>query len=239
VGGRRRVGWPVELQRSVQASSVVSSSDAYAPTRAPIPWSVIYDDRRSRIPGVQDGVRVRGTVRDLLERSREEQIDLIVIALPLSAVSRISNILEQVESAVADICLTTAFVGFRYRSSQISAVGSNPVVLIDERPLKEWRAAKKSAFDIVVGSLMLVFLSPLLALIALAIRLDSPGPVLFRQPRLGFNNRLFTKQFVEGHGGRIEIESRQSVEDHGTTVRVFLPMSTTYDSSGRGVRAKD
>jgi hypothetical protein len=47
------------------------------------------------------------------------------------------------------------------------------------------------------------------------------------------------KQFVEGHGGRIEIESRQSVEDHGTTVRVFLPISTTYDSSGEGVRAKD
>ena len=42
------------------------------------------------------------------------------------------------------------------------------------------------------------------------------------------------KQFVEGHGGRIEIESRQNGEDHGTTVRVFLPISTTYDSSGEG-----
>ncbi len=52
-------------------------------------------------------------------------------------------ILEQIGSAVADICLTTDFVGFRYRSSQISSVGSNPVVLIEERPLKDWRAAKK------------------------------------------------------------------------------------------------
>jgi signal transduction histidine kinase len=43
------------------------------------------------------------------------------------------------------------------------------------------------------------------------------------------------KQFIEGHGGRIEIESRQNGEDHGTTVRVFLPISTTYDSSGEGV----
>jgi PAS domain S-box-containing protein len=47
------------------------------------------------------------------------------------------------------------------------------------------------------------------------------------------------KQFVEGHGGRIEIESRQNGEDHGTTVRVLLPISTTYDSSGEGVRTKD
>jgi Undecaprenyl-phosphate glucose phosphotransferase len=166
----------------------------------------LYDDRLSRIPAVQDGVRVRGSVRDLLERSREEQIDLIVIALPLSAMSRISMILEQIGSAVADLCLTTDFVGFRYRSSQISAVGSNPVVLIEERPLKDWRAAKKSVFDIVVGSLILVIFSPLLALIALAIRLDSPGPVLFRQPRLGFNNRLFTcYKFRTMHHGMTDL----------------------------------
>jgi polysaccharide biosynthesis protein PslA len=152
----------------------------------------LYDDRRSRLPEVQDGDPVRGTVRDLLRRSREEQVDLIVIALPLRAVVRISRILEEVGSAVADICLTTDLAGFRYKSSQISFVGSNPVVLIDERPLKEWQAGKKFAFDIVIGTLLLIMLAPLLALIALAIHFDSPGPVLFRQPRLGFNNRLFT-----------------------------------------------
>ncbi len=166
----------------------------------------LYDDRLSRVPAEQDGVRVRGSVRDLLERSRDEQIDLIVIALPLSAMSRISMILEQIGSAVADLCLTTDFVGFRYRSSQISAIGSNPVVLIEERPLKDWRAAKKSAFDLVIGTLMLAVLSPLLAIIALAIRLDSPGPILFRQPRLGFNNRLFTcYKFRSMHHGMTDL----------------------------------
>ncbi len=50
---------------------------------------------------------------------------------------------------------------------------------------------------------------------------------------------FIANQFVEGHGGRIEIESRQDGEDHGTRVRVFLPISTTYDSSGEGVRTKD
>jgi Undecaprenyl-phosphate glucose phosphotransferase len=172
----------------------------------------LYDDRRSRIPGVQEGVRVRGTVRDLLERSREEQIDLIVIALPLRAVARISRILEQIGSAVADICLTTDFAGFRYKSSQLSSVGSNPVVLIDERPLKDWRAAKKFACDIVIGSLLLVVLSPILALIALAIRFDSPGPVLFRQPRLGFNNRLFTcYKFRSMHHGMTDLMGDRQV----------------------------
>jgi polysaccharide biosynthesis protein PslA len=172
----------------------------------------LYDDRLSRVPPVQEGVKVRGSVRDLLERSRQEQIDLIVIALPLQAISRISMILDQIGSAVADICLTTDFVGFRYKSSQISSVGSNPVVLIEERPLKDWRAAKKAAFDMVIGSLMLVFLSPLLALIALAIRLDSPGPILFRQPRLGFNNRLFTcYKFRSMHHGMTDLTGVRQV----------------------------
>jgi polysaccharide biosynthesis protein PslA len=166
----------------------------------------LYDDRLSRIPAEQDGVKVRGSVLDLLQRSREEQIDLIVIALPLAAIARISMIMDQIGSAVADICLTTDFVGFRYRSSQLSSVGSNPVVLVEERPLKDWRAAKKLAFDLVIGSLMLIFLAPLLALIALAIRLDSPGPILFRQPRLGFNNRLFTcYKFRTMHHGMTDL----------------------------------
>jgi Undecaprenyl-phosphate glucose phosphotransferase len=182
----------------------------------------LYDDRLSRIPAVQDGVKVRGSVRDLLERSREEQVDQIVIALPLSAMSRISTILEQVGSAVADLCLTTDFVGFRYRSSQISSVGPNPVVLIEERPLKDWRAAKKLAFDIIIGSLMLVVLSPLLALIALAIRLDSPGPVLFRQPRLGFNNRLFTcYKFRTMHHGMTDLlGDRQATRGDSRVTRI-------------------
>jgi polysaccharide biosynthesis protein PslA len=172
----------------------------------------LYDDRLSRVPPVQEGVKVRGSVRDLLERSRQEQIDLIVIALPLQAVSRIAMILEQIGSAVADICLTTDFVGFRYRSSQMSSVGANPVVLIGERPLKDWRAAMKLIFDIVIGSLILVSLSPLLVLIAVAIRLDSPGPIFFRQPRLGFNNRTFLcYKFRSMHQAMSDVTGGQQV----------------------------
>jgi exopolysaccharide biosynthesis polyprenyl glycosylphosphotransferase len=70
-------------------------------------------------------------------------------------------------------------------------VGANPVISIRESPLKDWKAAKKKCFDYLIGSAALIVLSPILALVALAIKIDSPGPVLFRQPRLGFNNRMF------------------------------------------------
>jgi exopolysaccharide biosynthesis polyprenyl glycosylphosphotransferase len=93
---------------------------------------------------------------------------------------------------VADVCLTTDLAGFTYRVDQFGALGSNPVISIDEAPMKDWRAAKKAAFDFIFGVIALAILSPVLALLALVVRLDSKGPALFRQPRLGFNNRMFT-----------------------------------------------
>lgn len=153
----------------------------------------IYDDRLTsgRVPSTHANVAVRGSVADLVRDSREEKIEVIAVALPLSAAQRISDVLEQLSSTVADVCLTTDLAGLAYRGHQFRAVGSNPVISIGETPLKDWRAAKKVCFDYAVGGLALLFLSPLLAMLALIVRLDSPGPILFRQPRLGFNNKMF------------------------------------------------
>ncbi len=153
----------------------------------------VYDDRlpAGRVSSLHANTRVRGTVADLVRDSREEKVDVIAVALPLSAVQRISAILEQLSSTVADVCLTTDLAGLAYRDDQFGAVGSNPVISIGEAPLKGWQVANKACFDFVVGAIAIVILSPLLALLALAIRLDSQGPILFRQPRLGFNNRVF------------------------------------------------
>ena len=72
-----------------------------------------------------------------------------------------------------------------------SAVGPAPLLLISERPLKGMRRYSKIAFDYMAASLLLIALTPLIVLIALAIKLDSPGPVFFRQLRVGYNGQLF------------------------------------------------
>ena len=153
----------------------------------------VYDDRlrTGRVSSLHANTRVRGTVADLVRDSREENVDVIAVALPLSAAQRISNILEQLSSTVADVCLTTDLAGLTYRDDQFGAVGSNPVISIGEAPLKAWQIANKACFDFLIATIAIVILSPVLALLALAIRLDSKGPILFRQPRLGFNNRMF------------------------------------------------
>jgi Undecaprenyl-phosphate glucose phosphotransferase len=153
----------------------------------------LFDDRLSRVPPSQAGVPVRGTVADLLACSREERIDVIAIALPLSAVDRIRDIMEQLASSVADIVLTTSLDRLQpVPTSRTDAIGRNPVVVVRQAPMKDWRALQKAALDYGVGIPALLLGIPVLLLVALLIKLDSPGPVLFRQPRLGFNNRLFT-----------------------------------------------
>ncbi len=152
----------------------------------------VYDDRQSRIPPHLHHVAVRGEVDALVLASREERIDMVVVALPLGAVDRINTILGQLSSLVVDVFLTTDVAGLRFEGKQFTAIGTNPVVSVGTRPLKDWQAVKKAVFDRAIGGALLLGAALPLLVVAALIKLDSPGPVLFRQPRVGFDNRMFS-----------------------------------------------
>src|SRR5207245_3546201 len=76
----------------------------------------------------------------------------------------------------------------RFRPRSYSYLGKVPTLDVFEAPITDWDLVMKSLFDHVVGALILLMALPVMALVALAIKLDSPGPVLFRQKRFGFNN---------------------------------------------------
>ena len=82
--------------------------------------------------------------------------------------------------------------GLRFEGAQFTAIGSNPVVSVGKRPLKDWQAVKKTVFDRAIGGALLLGAALPLLVVAALIKLDSPGPVLFRQPRVGFDNRMFS-----------------------------------------------
>src|SRR5262249_56071324 len=78
--------------------------------------------------------------------------------------------------------------GLGFRPGAYSYIGNVPVLDIFDKPIADWNMVMKTLFDRVAGLLILVALSPVMLATALAVKLDSSGPVLFRQRRLGFNN---------------------------------------------------
>ena len=123
---------------------------------------------------------------DLIEISKQTCLDGIVIALPLSEVERIARVRTAIASIVADVYLVSDALWLRHSSRT-----SDDLLIAVERPLKHWRALQKLVFDQIMAMLALIALLPLLITIAILIKLDSPGPVFFRQPRIGFNNQTF------------------------------------------------
>jgi exopolysaccharide biosynthesis polyprenyl glycosylphosphotransferase len=78
----------------------------------------------------------------------------------------------------------------RMNAKAYSYIGNVPMHAIMDRPLTDWDRVVKSLEDRVLGALILLLVSPIMALVALAVRLDSKGPILFKQRRYGFNNEL-------------------------------------------------
>jgi Undecaprenyl-phosphate glucose phosphotransferase len=132
-----------------------------------------------------------GTLEDLLELGRARRIDKIMVALPWSAEHRLLDIIHMFKELAVDIVLSPDHIGFSLMNRPVDYVGELPLMRVVDRPLSHWRYILKLVEDKIVAALALALLAPLMALVALAIRLDSRGPVLFRQQRHGFNNTEF------------------------------------------------
>src|SRR5581483_7921857 len=131
-----------------------------------------------------------GTVDDLVEFARRTRIDLVIFSLPISAENRILQMLRKLWVLPVDIRLSAHSNKLHFRPRAYSYVGNVPVLDMIDRPITDWDVVMKWLFDKLIGGLALLVLSPVMALVALAIKLDSPGPVLFKQKRYGFNNEL-------------------------------------------------
>jgi len=151
----------------------------------------LFDDRvDDRSPEMVAGVPKLGKVADLIEFARRTRVDLVIVSMPLSAEKRVLEMLKQLWVLPVDIRLSAHMSQLRFTSKAYSYVGDVPVFDMLDRPITDWNVVFKWIFDKAVGLLALVLLSPVMVGTAIAIKLDSPGPVLFRQKRHGFNNEL-------------------------------------------------
>jgi Undecaprenyl-phosphate glucose phosphotransferase len=151
----------------------------------------LFDDRGAdRVPDSLAGYPLLGNMDQLVAFCRRNEVDMLILSLPVTAERRLLEILRKLWVLPIDIRLAAHASGLRFHPRTYSRVGSVPMIDLFDRPLADWDRLVKSAFDRTVALLALVAFSPLMVLVALAIRLDSRGPILFRQKRLGFNNEL-------------------------------------------------
>jgi Undecaprenyl-phosphate glucose phosphotransferase len=149
----------------------------------------VFDDRNdSRALDTCAGAPKLGKVDDIVEFARRTRVDLVLFALPISAETRILEMLKKLWVLPVDIRLSAHTNKLRFRPRSYSYLGEVPTLDVFEAPITDWDLVMKWLFDRTVGSLALLAALPVMALVALAIKLDSPGPVLFRQKRFGFNN---------------------------------------------------
>ena len=151
----------------------------------------VFDDRgRERAEGGVAGFPLLGNLDDLVEFSRNTRVDLLIVSLPMSAEHRLLQILKKLWVMPVDIKLSAHTSTLRFRPRAYSYIGSIPLIDLADRPLADWERVQKFLFDKVIGALALVALTPVMIATAIAIKLDSKGPVFFRQKRYGFNNEL-------------------------------------------------
>ena len=151
----------------------------------------IFDDRdEERSPEDVSGIRKLGCFTDLVAFCRSENVDLLIVNLPAVAERRILGLLRKLWVLPIDIRLSALNAQLRFQPRAYTYIGDVPMFAVFDKPLSDWSRVVKMLEDRLLGALLLVLAAPLMALVAIAVKLDSKGPVFFRQKRYGFNNRL-------------------------------------------------
>lgn len=146
------------------------------------------DDRRS--PPIVAGYPKLGTISELIEFARIARIDMLIVSLPITAESRVLQLLKKLWVLPVDIRLSAHSSELKFRPRSYSYIGAVPMLDIFDKPINDWDSVAKRAFDIFFSLIGIIVFSPVMIATAIAIKLDSKGPVLFRQKRHGFNNEV-------------------------------------------------
>jgi putative colanic acid biosynthesis UDP-glucose lipid carrier transferase len=129
----------------------------------------------------------KGGLDGLLELARKGKADIVYIALPLRAESRISEMVRKLADSTASVYVVADFLVFDLVHAQWSNVHGMPVVSVFESPFYGVNGWLKRVEDLVLGSLILLIIAVPMLAIAIGVKLSSPGPVFFRQRRYGLN----------------------------------------------------
>jgi putative colanic acid biosynthesis UDP-glucose lipid carrier transferase len=146
-----------------------------------------FDDREARRLGPLDDAPLAGSIESISSYVQSRRVDQIYIALPLSSQPRITRLLNSLKDSTASVFFVPDLMSIDLIQPRLDTHAGFPVVGVCESPFQGVDGAVKRASDIVISLLAIVLLSPLILLIALLVKLTSPGPVMFKQRRFGLD----------------------------------------------------
>ena len=153
-----------------------------------------FDDRRERVPTAIDGVPRLGGTRDLFTFISDYHVDTVVIALPMVADKRLIEIIQALRRFPVDLRILPDFLAFEVSGPIMRQYSDFPDMMllpIANRPIAGLNTLLKEIEDKVLALTALTILAPVMLACAIGIKVTSPGPMFYRQPRQGFKGREF------------------------------------------------
>lgn len=173
----------------------------------------IFDDRYRRGGGRPlEGHTVQGGMQALLTMAKTERIDDIFVALPWNAEMRLFEIFDALQAIPANIHLSPEILSSRLERARFVPYFGITALRVTQKPIEGWGYVLKWLEDKLIALVAILLLSPVLLAVAIAIRLESKGPILFRQSRYGFNNKLievykFRSMYHEARDDHAEVQT--------------------------------
>ncbi|MGA2363670.1 MAG: sugar transferase [Candidatus Aminicenantales bacterium] len=150
------------------------------------------DDEPGRGIKKVDGVDIIGVLDDIPKILHSDAVDEIVFVIPRSRLSHVEGALHDCETEGVVTTITVDLFDMQIAKSAVSEIDGIPLLSFHTIKINEWELLVKRFIDIVISGLIMALMGPFLALLALLIKLSSPGPVFFKQQRLGYHGRKFT-----------------------------------------------
>ena len=146
-----------------------------------------FDDRGETRVDNTDRFPMLGKFAEMPEFVKKNKVDVIYLSLPMASQQRILSLLEALRDTTGSIYFVPDTFVTDLIQGRMDSVGGIPVVAVCETPFMGVNRVIKRSTDVVLATLILVLISPLLLIIALMIKLTSPGPVIFKQRRYGLD----------------------------------------------------
>jgi putative colanic acid biosynthesis UDP-glucose lipid carrier transferase len=173
-----------------------------------------FDDRGEERLGALGSNTILGRLNELPAYARENNIDLIYIALPMRNIQRVTELLNELHDTTTSIYYVPDVFVFDLIQCRTEEIDGVPVIALCETPFQGSRGFVKRLSDIVIALIALIILAPLFLLIAVGIKLTTPGSVIFKQRRYGLDGHeivvyKFRTMYVSEDSGEIRQATRE------------------------------